>query len=146
MVGKDRIGSILIQTSTCKDGYCSQALEALVAFGKSIGPLYQSVSAVERMVLKQGYVSDEREEAISLNGNSDAMRAVFQAMQAATRSELPVLIQGESGSGKEGISKSLREMMGKVDFMDEDMLDTIREGIERERRRRGGGKDDIREG
>jgi DNA-binding NtrC family response regulator len=110
MVGKDRIGSILIQTSTCKDGYCSQALEALVAFGKSIGPLYQSVSAVERMVLKQGYVSDEREEAISLNGNSDAMRAVFQAMQAATRSELPVLIQGESGSGKEVIARELHKI------------------------------------
>lgn len=49
-VGKERIGIVFIQRHIKDGAYCEQALEALVAFCKSVGPLYQSLSAVERNV------------------------------------------------------------------------------------------------
>ena len=109
-VGEERIGSLMIQRHTNEDGYCGNALEAVVAFCHSVGPLYQSISAVERMVIQQENLRESVEISGSIYGRSDSMAAVVYAMQAASRSDLPVLVQGETGSGKEVVSRDLHKM------------------------------------
>lgn len=105
-IGTEYVGALMIQRVKDVDAYSQQDLEAMVALCNALGPLYQSVCAVEKMVLQHERTRDEHSGEIVLVGDSPQIQEVRTAISAANRSQLPILIQGETGTGKEVIARS----------------------------------------
>ena len=106
-IGSEYIGSLMVQRVKDSDAYFNEDLEALVALCRSIGPLYQSVCAVERMVVQFAQVREEYMGDVSLIGESPEFETVRTAIAAANRGNMPVLIQGETGVGKELVARCI---------------------------------------
>ncbi|MFP6582490.1 MAG: sigma 54-interacting transcriptional regulator [Candidatus Hydrogenedentota bacterium] len=105
-IGSEYVGALMIQRVKDADAYSQQDLEAMVALCRALGPLYQSVCAVEKMVLQHEHTRGEHHGEITLVGDSPQLQEVHTAISAANRSQLPILIQGETGTGKEVIARS----------------------------------------
>jgi DNA-binding NtrC family response regulator len=71
----------------------------------------------ENALLKQYLLSDrlEHPEAFSpIVTGSNAMRSIFQYVEAIARTSMPVLITGETGVGKELIARAIHELSGRA--------------------------------
>jgi DNA-binding NtrC family response regulator len=71
----------------------------------------------ENALLKQYLLSDrlEHPEAFSpIVTESNAMRSIFQYVEAIARTSMPVLITGETGVGKELIARAIHELSGRA--------------------------------
>lgn len=106
-IGPTSVGAVLVQKNEESERYSNQDLEALVALCRAVGPLYQSVCAVEKMMIRHEYALRDSSRSIPLVGKSTSMESVRTALGAANRTHLPVLIQGETGTGKEIVANLL---------------------------------------
>ena len=71
----------------------------------------------ENALLKQYLLSDKLEhpEAFStIITKSNAMRSIFQYVEAIARTSMPVLITGETGVGKELIARATHDLSGRI--------------------------------
>ncbi|MBN4046729.1 sigma 54-dependent Fis family transcriptional regulator [bacterium AH-315-P07] len=116
-IGPETIGAVMVQKSGDSETYSDQDLEVLVALCRSVGPLYQSVCAVEKMMIQHEHVLRDSSRVAPMIGRSDRMEAVRHSMNAANRTHMPVLIEGETGTGKEIVAIHLHaqsERQGEV--------------------------------
>jgi two-component system nitrogen regulation response regulator GlnG len=76
----------------------------------------------------------EREERLPLIGRSPAMQEVYRVMARVTGTDLTVLIEGESGAGKERVAHALHEYSRRAagPFVSVSLAAITREGLERE--------------
>jgi anaerobic nitric oxide reductase transcription regulator len=79
------------------------------------------IESLERLARHRGRVARElqREAARSsggqILGNSPAIRRLLEDVQVVARSDLPVLISGETGVGKELVARAVHEASGRRD-------------------------------
>ena len=74
--------------------------------------LEQVISVIERAIAKEtpaGAASGKDESGSQLLGESKAMQEVFRTIGRLSRSDISVLITGETGSGKEVVARVLHE-------------------------------------
>jgi two-component system nitrogen regulation response regulator GlnG len=82
----------------------------------------------------------EREERLPLIGRSPAMQEVYRVMARVTGTDLTVLIEGESGAGKERVARALHEYSRRASgpFVSLSLAAISREALERELSGSGG--------
>ncbi|MCP3138308.1 sigma 54-interacting transcriptional regulator [Pyxidicoccus xibeiensis] len=81
-------------------------LGAIVSLGRTQLALLPADASPERL--------SERTELAGLLGRSLAMRRLFAEVERVAPVDVPVLIQGETGSGKEGIARALHVLSGRT--------------------------------
>ena len=64
---------------------------------------------------KAANITDDTETATTITGQSNAVKQLLQHIEKLARSQAPVFIHGESGSGKERVAKMIHEQGSRSD-------------------------------
>ena len=100
----DRIGAIYLDRRARKEAFSEEDREFLFALGRVISSAIvtarQHVELEERATLPQQQV-EERHRLGDLIGKSRAMQETYGLIERSSKSDVAVLIRGETGTGKE---------------------------------------------
>jgi Nif-specific regulatory protein len=112
------IGVLQARNAAAGD-FSPDALGLLDALADSIAIALQNASQYEQVRRSEAHLREEvgvlrREKAhrecfAGIVGGSAAMKAVFALMESALATDIPVLITGETGVGKEGVARAIHE-------------------------------------
>jgi DNA-binding NtrC family response regulator len=109
MVGGKAIGAVALQKVTPHGAFDEDDLRLLVLFGQSLGPVLWAVEDMEQLRRDNEQLRARAGESLALVGSSNAMRDVQRRMRQAAKSELSVLIAGETGTGKELLARLIHQ-------------------------------------
>ena len=76
----------------------------LQAFANLVGMALVNARMYEQLEERAQYLQQQVERQYQLDdlvGQSDAMQAIYRLIERAAKSDIPVLVQGETGTGKE---------------------------------------------
>lgn len=82
----------------------------LQAFANLVGMALVNARMYEQLEEKAQYLQQEIERQYQLDdlvGQSDAMQAIYYLIERASQSDIPVLVQGETGTGKELAARAI---------------------------------------
>ena len=82
----------------------------LQAFANLMGVALVNARMYEQLEERAQYLQQKVERRYQLGdlvGQSDAMQRVYQLIETATKSDIPVLVQGETGTGKELAARAI---------------------------------------
>ncbi len=82
----------------------------LQAFANLVGVALVNASMYEQLEERAQYLQqkvERRHQLGDLVGQSDAMQAIYQLIETAAKSDIPVLLQGETGTGKELVAHAI---------------------------------------
>ena len=82
----------------------------LQAFANLVGVALVNARMYEQLEERAQYLQqevDRRYQLDDLVGQSDAMQRIYQRIETATKSDIPVLLQGETGTGKELAARAI---------------------------------------
>ncbi len=82
----------------------------LQAFGNLVGVALVNARMYEQLEDKARYLQQQIERRYQLDdlvGQSDAMQAIYYLIERASQSDIPVLVQGETGTGKELAARAI---------------------------------------
>ena len=82
----------------------------LQAFANLVGVALVNARMYEQLEEKARYLQQEverRHQLGDLFGQSDAMQAIYYLIESAAKSDIPVLVQGETGTGKELAARAI---------------------------------------
>ncbi len=82
----------------------------LQAFANLVGVALVNAKMYEQLEEKAQYLQQEVKRRYRLDdlvGQSDVMQAIYQLIECAVKSDIPVLVQGETGTGKELAARAI---------------------------------------
>ncbi|MFO7976657.1 MAG: sigma 54-interacting transcriptional regulator [Candidatus Hydrogenedentota bacterium] len=114
VIAGEKILGALVLVSSAPDGvFVEDDLRLLVLLGQSLGPIFWAVEDMEQLRRDNEYLRARAGESLTLVGNSTVMREVRKRIGLAAKSELSVLITGETGTGKELAARLIHEQSSR---------------------------------
>jgi len=111
--GGTPIGAIALFTAPPRGTFVDDDLRLLVLLGQSLGPIFWTVEDMEQLRRENEYLRARAGESLVLVGSSKAMREVRRRIEIAAKSELSVLITGETGTGKELAARLIHQQSAR---------------------------------
>lgn len=108
-------GAVVLISSTATAAYDESDLQLLMAAVNTAAPWFEIVGAVERLQFDNAQLRRARAAGSPLIGESAAMDRVRTAICKAARTELPVLIEGETGTGKDLAARMIHDMSSRAE-------------------------------
>ncbi len=111
VAGGETLGAIVLQERTRENPFAAEEKRLLEAIAGLAGPALALVRQNEslRKDLEQARTLLEKRRFKRIVGSSEALRALLARLERVCDSDVPVLILGESGSGKDVVAHSLHE-------------------------------------
>lgn len=105
------LGTILVVRESERKGFDSAEMDYLQKLATIAAPYFRNTELYARMFLPPVSTKTliSKYLAVGLIGKSEAFLEMLQAIEAATRSDIRVLLQGESGTGKELVARALHK-------------------------------------
>lgn len=111
------IGSIVLINKKGGGSFDDKDLDYLVKFGQIITPFFNNIQQLQiffehpipESVLLKKYAN------LGLIGRSEKFIALLQAIEAASRCDVRVMLQGPSGTGKELVARAIHKMSERRD-------------------------------
>jgi Nif-specific regulatory protein len=104
------VGTIYVDSCNLSHRFTDDDVSYLVAFANNAAIAMENLRLREELEEENRYLQDQLKTAYSFEtivGNSPAMEAVFQAINAVARSTVTVVIQGKTGTGKELVARAI---------------------------------------
>ena len=104
------IGALYVDHRGMGNAFSEEDQTFLQAFANLVGVALVNARMYAQVEEKAQYLQQEVERRYRLDdlvGQSDAMQAIYQLIECATNSDIPVLVQGETGTGKELAARAI---------------------------------------
>jgi transcriptional regulator with GAF, ATPase, and Fis domain len=112
-VGADAsvIGAIYVGNDSIRGQFDEASLELLTLFAAQASLLVQSALAIDALTTEKAALKDElgKSRYGELIGACEGMREVFKRIEKLARSDVSVLVTGETGTGKELIAREIHK-------------------------------------
>jgi two-component system response regulator HydG len=109
-VGQEWIGVLCLRTARPGTAQDDAQLGFLAALAHQIAPLFHSIALLEALRRENERLREQAGESAQLVGESKAIRHVRGLVREAARTQLPVLILGETGTGKELVARRIHDL------------------------------------
>ena len=104
------IGALYVDHRGISNAFSEADQTFLQAFGNLVGVALVNARMYEQLEDKTRYLQQQIERRYQLGdlvGQSDAMQAIYYLIERASQSDIPVLVQGETGTGKELAARAI---------------------------------------
>jgi two-component system, NtrC family, response regulator HydG len=113
IAGTTTVGALVLVCSPPHGVFVEDDLRLVVLLGQSLGPVFWVVEDMEQLRRDNEYLRARAGESLTLVGSSKAMREVRKRIALAAKSELSVLIMGETGTGKELAARLIHQQSSR---------------------------------
>jgi len=111
LVSRDKLlGAIYVDSRSKKGVFTNDDLEFLTAFSHQAAIALENARLTQLLLDENKYLKTELVKAMQFEniiGRSSQMVKVFDLMRKVLNSDIPVLIEGETGTGKEVVARAL---------------------------------------
>ena len=104
------IGALYVDHRGMGNAFSEEDQTFLQVFANLVGVALVNARMYEQLEEKAQYLQQEverRHQLGDLFGQSDAMQAIYYLIESAAKSDIPVLVQGETGTGKELAARAI---------------------------------------
>ena len=104
------IGALYVDHRGLGNAFSQEDQTFLQVFANLVGVALVNARMYEQLEEKAQYLQQEverRHQLGDLFGQSDAMQAIYYLIESAAKSDIPVLVQGETGTGKELAARAI---------------------------------------
>ena len=104
------IGALYVDHRGISNAFSEEDQTFLQAFANLVGVALVNAKVYEQLEEKAQYFQQQVERRYLLDdlvGQSDVMQAIYRLIERAAKSNIPVLVQGETGTGKELAARAI---------------------------------------
>lgn len=113
VLGRDRIGALIMQGKTPDHMYEQRDLEMLLCMSHTAAPYIRAVEHAEQLEVENERLVTGLPQGVALIGTSEPIVRARELARQAARSDLSVLILGETGAGKELLSRMVHDLSAR---------------------------------
>ncbi|MBI2423846.1 MAG: sigma 54-interacting transcriptional regulator [Candidatus Hydrogenedentes bacterium] len=115
VMGDEVAGIIVIRTESPGRIYDESDLEMLLAIAHTVAPYIKAVERLEQLRLENQRLATRIPNAVALVGNSPPMTRLRETITSCARSNLNVMVLGETGTGKELVAHMIHNLSERSD-------------------------------